>query len=104
MLPRGSHATPTSLLPHGKNTCKPAPAQATLQHVRLVRTCPQPTLMPPLPMSVAPKNSQKGIRKWPQQMPHRSKAALGYAASSRIPQKPCACGEGSPASLARQPS
>lgn len=36
-----------------------------------------PTLMPPLPSSVAPKNCQKGIKKWPQQMPHRSKAALG---------------------------
>lgn len=35
------------------------------------------TLMPPLPISVAPKNSQKGMRKAPQQMPHRSKAALG---------------------------
>lgn len=40
-------------------------------------------------MSVAPKNSQKGMRKWPQQMPQRSKAALGQAASTRMPTKPC---------------
>lgn len=33
--------------------------------------------MAPLPMSVAPKNSQKGIWKCPQQMPQRSNAALG---------------------------
>ena len=40
-------------------------------------------------MRVAPKNSQKGMRKWPQQMPQRSKAALGHAASTRMPMKPC---------------
>ena len=42
-----------------------------------------------LPMKVAPKNCQKGIWKWPQQMPHRSKAALGQEESMRMPRKPC---------------
>jgi len=40
-------------------------------------------------MNVAPKKSQNGMRKWPQQMPHRSKAALGQAANRRIPMNPC---------------
>lgn len=38
------------------------------------------TLISALPMKVAPKNCQKGIWKWPQQMPHRSNAAFGHAA------------------------
>ena len=42
-----------------------------------------------LPASVAPKNCQKGIRKWPQQMPHRSNSAFGHAASRKMPQNPC---------------
>ncbi len=46
------------------------------------------TLMRAFPMKVAPKNSQKGMRKCPQQIPHRSNAAFGQAASSRMPQKP----------------
>ena len=41
------------------------------------------------PAIVAPMNSQKGIRKCPQQMPHRSKSAFGQAASRKMPQKPC---------------
>lgn len=42
-----------------------------------------------LPQNVAPKNCQKGIWKCPQQMPQRSKRALGHAASRKIPQNPC---------------
>ena len=41
------------------------------------------------PAMVAPMNSQKGIRKCPQQMPHRSNSAFGQAASRKMPQKPC---------------
>jgi len=47
-----------------------------------------PTLTRAFPQKVAPKNFQKGIWKWPQQMPHRSKSALGHAASRKIPQNP----------------
>ncbi len=70
----GHMRTHTLCALHGHRFCyanaTPFPAQP-----KSSQACP--TLMPPLPMSVAPKNSQKGIRKWPQQMPHRSKAALG---------------------------
>ncbi len=47
------------------------------------------TLNTPFPMSVAPKNSQKGILNAPQQMPHRSNAAFGHDANSRMPRNPC---------------
>jgi hypothetical protein len=45
--------------------------------------------MSPLPTNVAPKNCQKGIMKVPQQMPHRSNAALGHADIATKPQNPC---------------
>ena len=41
------------------------------------------------PAMVAPMNSQNGMRKCPQQIPHRSKSAFGQAASRKMPQKPC---------------
>ena len=46
------------------------------------------TLTSALPQKVAPKKTQKGVRKCPQQMPQRSKSALGQAASRKMPQKP----------------
>ena len=46
------------------------------------------TLTRALPQKVAPKKTQKGVRKWPQQMPHRSNSALGQAASRKMPQNP----------------
>ena len=39
-------------------------------------------------MSVAPKNVQKGTRKWPHVMPARSNSGLGIDAHARIPRKP----------------
>jgi hypothetical protein len=42
------------------------------------------------PRKVAPKKVQNGIKKWPQQMPHRSKAKLGQEAMRNTPRKPCA--------------
>lgn len=44
-----------------------------------------------LPMNVAPKNVQNGIRKWPQKMPHRSNARFGQLARNSTPRKPCFC-------------
>ena len=49
--------------------------------------CPD-TFTNPFPNKVAPKNSQNGIKKCPQQTPHKSKAAFGQEASKNIPQKP----------------
>jgi len=44
--------------------------------------------MTALPIKVAPKNVQNGIRKCPQQTPHKSKATFGQEAIINIPQKP----------------
>ena len=44
--------------------------------------------MSALPTKVPPKKVMKGIMKWPQQIPTRSNAALGYALNARTPQKP----------------
>jgi hypothetical protein len=41
--------------------------------------------MTAFPMKVARKKVQNGIRKWPQQMPHRSKAMFGYDAMNSTP-------------------
>ena len=40
------------------------------------------------PMKVAVKNVLKGIRKWPQVMPARSKSGLGIEAHAKIVAKP----------------
>mmetsp|Transcript_35469 Transcript_35469/g.59779 ORF Transcript_35469/g.59779 Transcript_35469/m.59779 type:complete len:265 (-) Transcript_35469:494-1288(-) len=50
-------------------------------------TCPG-ALIIALPTKVPPKKAANGIMKWPQQMPHRSNAALGYALKASTPQKP----------------
>mmetsp|Transcript_48652 Transcript_48652/g.113046 ORF Transcript_48652/g.113046 Transcript_48652/m.113046 type:complete len:366 (-) Transcript_48652:189-1286(-) len=47
------------------------------------------TLTTPFPSAVARKKVQNGIIKYPQHMPHMSKAALGHAASKKTPTKPC---------------
>lgn len=39
-------------------------------------------------MRVAPKNVQKGIKKWPQVIPARSNSGLGMDAQARMPKKP----------------
>jgi len=41
-----------------------------------------------LPIRVAPKKVQNGIRKWPQVMPAKSNSGLGMEANSRMPGKP----------------
>ena len=41
-----------------------------------------------LPMRVAPKKVQKGMRKCPHVMPARSNRGLGMLAQARIPKKP----------------
>jgi hypothetical protein len=45
--------------------------------------------MTALPMKVASMNVQNGIRKCPQQMPHKSKARFGYDAMNITPKNPC---------------
>uniref|UniRef100_A0A8D8YDS0 Uncharacterized protein n=1 Tax=Cacopsylla melanoneura TaxID=428564 RepID=A0A8D8YDS0_9HEMI len=45
-------------------------------------------LMTAFPMSVAPKNVQNGIRKWPQVMPAKSNNGFGMDAHARIPKNP----------------
>ena len=45
-------------------------------------------LTPALPRKQAPKKSQKGMRQEPQQMPQRSKSALGQADIRNTPQNP----------------
>ena len=41
-----------------------------------------------LPISVAPKKVQKGMRKWPQVIPARSKSGFGIEAAARMPKNP----------------
>ena len=44
-------------------------------------------LMMALPMSVAPKNVQKGMRKWPQVIPARSNRGLGICNREKKTEK-----------------
>ena len=46
-------------------------------------------LTPAFPARVARKKVQNGIKRWPQQIPHRSKNAFGHAAIKKTPRKPC---------------
>lgn len=73
------------------DTCVVCPSHPSCAHLNsATKNMAWPdTLITPLPITVAPKNCQNGIRNAPQQMPHRSNAAFGQLASSRMPRKPC---------------